>query len=121
MRSLVWVTLALAFGLSSCKSKEEAPPPAPSATEAPAAATAAASSKGAQAVGVLVKTIPAPPDVAAPPADAEKTESGLASKVLTKGTGTDHPRVQDRVRVHYTGWTKNGEMFDSSVSRGNPA
>ena len=124
MRSLVWVTLALAFGLSSCKSKQEAPQPARSATEAteaPATATAAASTKAAQPEGELVKTIPAPPDVAAPPADAEKTESGLASKVLTKGTGTDHPRVQDRVRVHYTGWTKNGEMFDSSVSRGNPA
>jgi peptidylprolyl isomerase len=69
----------------------------------------------------LVQTIPAPADVAAPPADAEKTASGLASKVLTKGTGTEHPRLQDRVRVHYTGWTKVGEMFDSSVARGDPA
>lgn len=33
------------------------------------------------------KTIPAPADVAAPPADAEKTASGLASKVLTPGNG----------------------------------
>jgi peptidylprolyl isomerase len=65
--------------------------------------------------------IPAPPDVAAPPADAQKTPSGLATKVLTPGTGTDHPRLQDRVKVHYTGWTKTGEMFDTSVSRGQPA
>jgi len=56
-----------------------------------------------------------------PPADAEKTVTGLASKVVTKGAGTDHPRIQDRVRVNYTGWTKGGEMFDSSVSRGTPA
>jgi hypothetical protein len=35
--------------------------------------------------------LPAPPDVAAPPADAQKTASGLASKVLKPGTGKDHP------------------------------
>src|SRR5215203_5307381 len=35
--------------------------------------------------------LPAPPDVAAPPADAKKTASGLATKVLKKGTGKDHP------------------------------
>ncbi|MBM4362827.1 MAG: FKBP-type peptidyl-prolyl cis-trans isomerase [Deltaproteobacteria bacterium] len=67
-----------------------------------------------------MKTIPAPPDVAAAPADAQRTASGLASRVLTPGKSSDHPRPQDRVRVHYTGWTKTGEMFDSSVSRGTP-
>jgi len=64
--------------------------------------------------------IPAPPDVAAPPADAEKTASGLASKVLSKGTGTTHPAAADTVKVHYTGWTTDGKMFDSSVKRGSP-
>src|SRR4029079_13875318 len=33
--------------------------------------------------------IPAPPDVAAPPADALKTASGLASKMLRVGLGRD--------------------------------
>jgi peptidylprolyl isomerase len=65
-------------------------------------------------------TIPAPPDVAAPPGDAIRNPSGLASKVLTPGTGTRHPRPNSRVRVHYTGWKTNGEMFDSSVTRGEP-
>ncbi|HET6148275.1 MAG TPA: FKBP-type peptidyl-prolyl cis-trans isomerase [Polyangia bacterium] len=63
----------------------------------------------------------APPDVAAAPADARKTPSGLASKVITPGKGSDHPGPRDRVRVHYTGWTTDGKMFDSSVSRGQPA
>jgi len=64
--------------------------------------------------------IPAPADVAAAPKDAKVTESGLATKVLTPGTGKEHPAPTDRVSVHYTGWTKDGKMFDSSVKRGAP-
>jgi FKBP-type peptidyl-prolyl cis-trans isomerase len=64
---------------------------------------------------------PAPPDVAAPPPDAQKTASGLASKVLTPGTGKTHPAAVDNVTVHYTGWTTDGKMFDSSHTRGRPA
>jgi peptidylprolyl isomerase len=64
--------------------------------------------------------IPAPPDVAAPPADAVVSPSGLASKVIQPGTGTEHPGPTDIVKVHYTGWTTDGKMFDSSVARGEP-
>jgi len=62
----------------------------------------------------------APPDVKAPPADAKRTASGLAYKVLKPGTGTRHPKKVDEVTVHYTGWTTDGKMFDSSVARGKP-
>lgn len=62
--------------------------------------------------------LPAPDDVAAAPADAKKSASGLAWKVLTPGKGTVHPTETDRVEVHYSGWTKDGKMFDSSVVRG---
>ncbi|HVF73046.1 MAG TPA: FKBP-type peptidyl-prolyl cis-trans isomerase [Chthoniobacterales bacterium] len=62
-----------------------------------------------------------PDDVAAPPADAEKTASGLASKVLTTGKGSSHPARTDVVTVHYTGWTTDGKSFDSSVPGGTPA
>jgi FKBP-type peptidyl-prolyl cis-trans isomerase len=65
--------------------------------------------------------LPAPSDVAAPPADAAKTPSGLASKMIQAGRGARHPRPNSRVTVHYTGWTTDGKMFESSVSRGQPA
>jgi peptidylprolyl isomerase len=68
-----------------------------------------------------MKQLPAPPDVKAAPADAEKTKSGLASKVLKPGTGKTHPARTDLVTVHYSGWTTDGKMFDSSVARGEPA
>ena len=41
------------------------------------------------------QSLPAPDDVAAPPADAETTASGLAHKVLEAGTGTQHPSASD--------------------------
>jgi len=67
------------------------------------------------------KPIEAPSDVAAPPKNAITTASGLAYVTLTKGNGKYHPHPRDRVRVHYSGWTTNGKLFDSSVARGEPA
>ena len=65
--------------------------------------------------------IPAPPDVGAPPADSLRTTSGVSTRVLQAGTGRRHPRATDTVVVHYSGWTTDGKMFDSSVTRGEPA
>jgi len=62
-----------------------------------------------------------PSDVAEVPSTAKKTPSGLASRVLVKGKGTAHPGPYDHVTVDYTGWTTDGKMFDSSVTRGVPA
>jgi len=63
----------------------------------------------------------APSDVAAPPPEAKTTSSGLAYRVLEKGTGTRHPGATSVVEVHYSGWTTDGELFDSSVVRGETA
>jgi len=68
-----------------------------------------------------LKVIPPPSDVAAAPADAAKTSSGLASKVISPGTGKTRPRATDSVTVHYTGWTTDGKMFDSSLAKGTPS
>ena len=64
--------------------------------------------------------IPAPPDVAGPPADALRTASGIASKMLIVGLGSIRPGLTNTVTVHYTGWTTDGKMFDSSFTSGKP-
>jgi FKBP-type peptidyl-prolyl cis-trans isomerase len=61
-----------------------------------------------------------PADVAAPPADAIKTPSGLAYKILRPGTATIHPKSRGKVLVHYSGWSTDGRMFDSSIVKGEP-
>jgi FKBP-type peptidyl-prolyl cis-trans isomerase len=83
---------------------------------------AAGSDGGATDAGAVVANpgLPPPPDVAAPPANAEKTASGIASRLLSAGTGTEHPSQNDTVKVNYTGWTTDGKMFDSSVAPRQP-
>lgn len=58
--------------------------------------------------------------IAAPPAEATRTESGLAYVHLRRGTGTIKPTTSSRVSAHYTGWTTDGRKFDSSRDRGKP-
>jgi len=51
---------------------------------------------------------------------AEKTASGLVYTSIVEGSGAQ-PKSTDRVTVHYTGSVISGEVFDSSVKRGEPA
>src|SRR5262245_21018573 len=64
--------------------------------------------------------IPAPADVAAPPEEAVRCPSGLVSRIVTPGTGKEKPQEADFVTVHYTGWTSEGRLFDSSHARSMP-
>ncbi|HLM74783.1 MAG TPA: FKBP-type peptidyl-prolyl cis-trans isomerase [Polyangiaceae bacterium] len=102
--------------------KPETLPPAVATSARPAAqgtATAPRPTAIARPEPPKPASIPAPPDVAAPPQDAKKTASGLASKVIEPGKGKQRPKAEDLVKVHYTGWTKDGAMFDTS-SGGEP-
>jgi FKBP-type peptidyl-prolyl cis-trans isomerase len=99
--SVLLFTLAAAVGGSACKGHGSG---------------AADAQARDGAVAAKPPGLPAPADVAAPPADAARTASGLASKMLSPGTGTDHPSQNDSVKVNYTGWTTDGKMFDSSVA-----
>jgi peptidylprolyl isomerase len=56
--------------------------------------------------------------VAAPPADAQRTSSGLRSKVLQRGKGIEHPGPEDKVIMRYTGWMTSGVLIDSSGEGG---
>ena len=46
--------------------------------------------------------------------------SGLQYEVITEGKGAK-PKATDRVKCHYEGQLINGQVFDSSVKRGEPA
>ncbi|KEQ17580.1 FKBP-type peptidyl-prolyl cis-trans isomerase [Endozoicomonas numazuensis] len=48
------------------------------------------------------------------------TESGLQYKVLEKGEDSEQPSATSKVKVHYHGTLINGQVFDSSVDRGQP-
>jgi len=93
--------VVLAAALTACKSGS----PAATEGDSEAEATADESAK---------PDIPAPPDVGAVPKDAERSESGLAWKVLQEGEGRKRPSRYDTVTLSYTGWTTDGRMFAST-------
>jgi peptidylprolyl isomerase len=130
------VALLAACGSSSLPPAEmprvtvAAPPAeeAPAAAAAPEPETRPTTSEPVQPLEPLPTAAPPPPkpdpnapaDLATPPADAEQAPSGLISKVLAAGTGSEHPRLEDKVTVNFTGWMQSGIKFDSSVDAGKP-
>ncbi|MDH8702428.1 FKBP-type peptidyl-prolyl cis-trans isomerase FklB [Dysgonomonadaceae bacterium PH5-43] len=48
------------------------------------------------------------------------TDSGIQYEVLQEGTGAK-PKATDSVKVHYEGKLIDGQIFDSSIKRGEPA
>lgn len=90
------------------RTQDNVPPPSMSA--------AATTLAGTLATGDTTDS-ESPKELMAPPAGAQETASGLRLVVLHAGAGSEHPAESDRVRVHFTGWTKDGTMFDSSALR----
>jgi FKBP-type peptidyl-prolyl cis-trans isomerase len=134
------ITLALVFGMSAVYGCNAGNKDDKGGSDADKAATATASAANQSTEVVFDPRNPpagytkchrnhchredggvAPADVAAPPADAIKTASGLVSKVIKPGNGKEKPTAESVVSVHYTGWQTNGKAFDSSISRGQPA
>lgn len=122
---IAFVSILLSLCVVACGSGEEPRFRPSNRSTAEATPTAhdeeAEEAEAAPARPAAPGALPAPPDVGAVPADATTTSTGLASRVLRAGTGTEHPTAASRVQVHYTGWTTDGTMFDSSRTRGEPA
>jgi FKBP-type peptidyl-prolyl cis-trans isomerase FklB len=79
------------------------------ASERAAAAGAAAKEEGEKFLAKAARD----PEVRA-------TGSGLMYKVLKEGTGKK-PKATSQVKCHYEGTFPNGQIFDSSYKRGEPA
>lgn len=122
--SLLLASVAALF-LVACTDNDEASKEAEAMSERTEEAIerdpATSAQSPATAVQQQPQAVPAPENVAAPPEDAEKTENGVAYVVLDDQATNVSPATTDVVTVHYTGWTTDGAMFDSSVARGEPA
>ena len=53
-------------------------------------------------------------------AKEEKTASGIGITTLKEGAGAN-PKMTETVKVNYRGTLENGQEFDSSYKRGEPA
>ena len=59
----------------------------------------------------------------APPAlakDAIRSASGLLMKVLIRGTGKAHPRLNDCVKLSFIAWSSDGNVYARSPADGSP-
>jgi FKBP-type peptidyl-prolyl cis-trans isomerase len=103
--NLVLVSALLgALVLTGCASPAQTE--APAETAAPEAAPEAAPQTDAA------------PDLGAPKAELDQTTE-LKIEELVEGSGAE-AKAGDNVTVHYTGWTTDGAMFDSSLNSGQP-
>lgn len=62
-----------------------------------------------------------PPDLRAPPANAQTTKSGLRMLVLAQGLGKRNASPNERMTVRFSGWTLDGALFETTELEGRPA
>src|SRR5436189_2719627 len=61
-----------------------------------------------------VVTKPTPPaDLTAPPENAERLPSGLVTRIVNAGTGTEKPAADDLARIRVTVWKSDGSLVQS--------
>lgn len=68
----------------------------------------------------ILKAPATPDDLKKPPSTATMTPSGVAVQVLERGGGTAHPTAASRVLLHYSTWTAEGKLFETTVTSGHP-
>jgi peptidylprolyl isomerase len=110
---LAFALCPLAFGACQRSAPPAAPPPAPMSV-----ADAAPPDGGAAVPPMYMMKLP--PDVSMPPADAERDPSGVARKILARGTGTAHPPPDGYVDLLYAGWERNGRQFEGMSPGSEP-
>ena len=70
---------------------------------------------------VRVGQIPPPLDLATPPADATRTQSGLTYKTLVANKTGAQPKISDKAMIRYTGWIRRtGATFFTTQNGGQP-
>jgi peptidylprolyl isomerase len=69
----------------------------------------------------ILKAPPTPADLKHPSEAAVRTSSGLAFQILKSGTSGRHPLLTDTVLLHFSGWTTDGTLFESTVIGNHPA
>lgn len=69
----------------------------------------------------VLRAPPAPPDLDRPPPTARRLRSGLRLQVIQAGTGRCRALPADRMRVRFTGWTRDGSIFESTELGGKVA
>lgn len=120
----VAVALVSLGSLSSCKSDKNAKAQAAvdSMVEAVMETTEDSAANAQTAIAYGAEFFNNPEKKAETPSDSTYmvTSTGLKYVVVTEGTGAQ-PTANDQVTVHYTGMLTDGTVFDSSVSRGEPA
>ena len=58
--------------------------------------------------------LPAPADVANPPASADKVAEGLWTVTLAKGSSTARPAPTDCVQYRFVAWKRDGSLYSAS-------
>jgi len=68
----------------------------------------------------ILRAPPVPGDLRAPPGTARRSEGGVAMVLLEKGQG-DVPSAASRLKLHFSGWTSDGRLIESTRMAGQPA